>query len=79
MRLPAALPRWPPEEWTTEIIESALRNMLAETELSARKGPSAIRVAISGSTVSPPLSKASKSWAAKSRRAPRGSGSPATT
>ncbi len=43
------------EEWTTESIENALRNMLTETELSARKGLQPIRVAISGSTVSPPL------------------------
>lgn len=43
------------EEWTTENIENALRNMLAETELSARKGLQPIRVAISGSTISPPL------------------------
>lgn len=43
------------EEWTTEAIEGVLRNMLTETSLSARKGLQPIRVAISGSTVSPPL------------------------
>ncbi|VAW05102.1 Glutamyl-tRNA synthetase @ Glutamyl-tRNA(Gln) synthetase [hydrothermal vent metagenome] len=43
------------DPWTTESIEEALRAMLAEHELSARKGLQPIRVAISGSTVSPPL------------------------
>lgn len=41
--------------WDTESIEVALRAMLAEKELSARKGLQPIRVAVSGSTVSPPL------------------------
>jgi glutamyl-tRNA synthetase len=41
--------------WDTENIEVALRAMLAEEELSARKGLQPIRVAVSGSTVSPPL------------------------
>lgn len=41
--------------WTTQAIDDALRGMLSETELSARKGLQPIRVAVSGSTVSPPL------------------------
>ena len=41
--------------WATESIDAALRGMLADHELSARKGLQPIRVAISGSTVSPPL------------------------
>ncbi len=43
------------DEWTTDAIDAALRAMLEEHELSARKGLQPIRVAISGSTVSPPL------------------------
>jgi glutamyl-tRNA synthetase len=43
------------EQWDTASIDAALRSMLAERELSARKGLQPIRVAISGSTVSPPL------------------------
>jgi len=43
------------EPWTILAIESALRGVLAEHELSARKGLQPIRVALSGSTVSPPL------------------------
>ena len=43
------------DPWTTETIDAALRIMLEERELSARKGLQPIRVAISGSTVSPPL------------------------
>lgn len=43
------------DPWTTESIEAALRGMLAETGLNARKGFQPVRVAISGSTVSPPL------------------------
>ena len=43
------------EQWDTPSIDAALRSMLAERELSARKGLQPIRVAISGSTVSPPL------------------------
>jgi glutamyl-tRNA synthetase len=43
------------EPWTTESIETALRAMLETTGLSARKGFQPVRVAISGSTVSPPL------------------------
>ena len=43
------------DPWTTESIEEALRGMLADTGLNARKGFQPVRVAISGSTVSPPL------------------------
>jgi glutamyl-tRNA synthetase len=43
------------EHWDREGIESALRAMLGEAGLSARKGLQPIRVAITGSTVSPPL------------------------
>ncbi|MGI9667343.1 MAG: glutamate--tRNA ligase [Acidimicrobiia bacterium] len=43
------------DPWTTDLIDDALRGMLAEQGLSARKGLQPIRVAISGSTVSPPL------------------------
>jgi glutamyl-tRNA synthetase len=46
----AALP-----EWSTEGIEQTLRSMLATHELSARKGLQPLRVAVSGSSVSPPL------------------------
>ena len=42
-------------EWTTDAIDASLRAMLEEHELSARKGLQPLRVAISGSTVSPPL------------------------
>jgi glutamyl-tRNA synthetase len=43
------------DPWTTESIESALRSMLEQTGMNARKGFQPVRVAISGSTVSPPL------------------------
>jgi len=43
------------DDWSTEPIEVSLRGMLAETELSARKGFQPLRVALTGSTVSPPL------------------------
>ncbi len=43
------------DPWTTESIDDALRKMLEETGLSARKGFQPVRVAISGSMVSPPL------------------------
>jgi glutamyl-tRNA synthetase len=43
------------DPWTTEAIDTALRAMIEEKELSARKGFQPIRVAISGSMVSPPL------------------------
>ncbi|MCZ7533491.1 MAG: glutamate--tRNA ligase [Acidimicrobiia bacterium] len=43
------------DDWTTEAIDAALRGVLEVNDLSARKGLQPIRVAISGSTVSPPL------------------------
>ena len=43
------------DEWTTQAIDEGLRGMLEAEELSARKGLQPIRVAVSGSTVSPPL------------------------
>jgi glutamyl-tRNA synthetase len=43
------------DPWTTGAIDTALRAMIEEKELSARKGFQPIRVAISGSMVSPPL------------------------
>jgi glutamyl-tRNA synthetase len=43
------------DRWTTESIDVALRSMLETTGLSARKGFQPVRVAISGSMVSPPL------------------------
>ena len=43
------------DSWTTESIEAALRGMLDETGFNARKGFQPVRVAVSGSTVSPPL------------------------
>jgi glutamyl-tRNA synthetase len=42
-------------EWSLEAIETALRAMLDEHGLSARKGLQPIRVAITGSSISPPL------------------------
>ena len=42
-------------EWTTGHIEQALRAMLAAEGLNARKGWQPIRVAITGSNISPPL------------------------
>ena len=42
-------------EWSTASIEEALRSMLDEHGLSAGKGLQPIRVAITGSSVSPPL------------------------
>lgn len=42
-------------EWTTPAIEETLRGMLEELGLSARKGLQPIRVAVTGSSVSPPL------------------------
>lgn len=41
--------------WSLEAVETTLRGMLEEKELSARKGLQPLRVAISGSSVSPPL------------------------
>ncbi len=43
------------EPWMTETIDVALRSMLEREGLSARKGLQPIRVAITGSMVSPPL------------------------
>ena len=43
------------ERWSTDAIEEALRAMLDESGLSARKGLQPIRVAVTGSSVSPPL------------------------
>lgn len=43
------------EEWTTESIEKSLRNALDDTGLNPRKGWQPLRVAITGSQVSPPL------------------------
>ncbi len=42
-------------EWTHEGVEVALRAMLEERGLSARKGLQPLRVALTGSSVSPPL------------------------
>jgi glutamyl-tRNA synthetase len=42
-------------EWSVEPIEATLREMLDELELSPRKGLQPLRVAVSGSSVSPPL------------------------
>jgi glutamyl-tRNA synthetase len=42
-------------EWTFEGVEAALRDMLEQREMSARKGLQPLRVAITGSSVSPPL------------------------
>ena len=43
------------DDWSIEAIEASLREMLEALELSARKGLQPLRVAISGSSVSPPL------------------------
>ena len=43
------------EPWETDAIEQALRAMLADLDLKAGKGLQPLRVAVSGSTVSPPL------------------------
>jgi glutamyl-tRNA synthetase len=45
----------PLDEWGDASVEAALRGMLEETGLSSRKGLQPIRVAVTGSTVSPPL------------------------
>ena len=42
-------------EWTHEGVETALRAMLDEQGLSVRKGLQPLRVALTGSSVSPPL------------------------
>jgi len=41
--------------WGKEAIEAALRGVLTERGLSARQGLQPVRVAVTGSTVSPPL------------------------
>jgi len=41
--------------WSASEIEASLRSMLEELDLNARKGLQPLRVAITGSTVSPPL------------------------
>ncbi len=43
------------ETFDTEAVEGALRAMLADLEIGARKGLQPIRVAVTGSTISPPL------------------------
>jgi glutamyl-tRNA synthetase len=43
------------EAWDKEAIEGALRAVLEARGLTARKGLQPIRVAVTGSTVSPPL------------------------
>ncbi len=43
------------EEWSTESIESEMRVMLEAAGLNPRKGFQPLRVAVTGSTVSPPL------------------------
>lgn len=45
----------PLEPWETAGIEEELREVLTELELSARKGLQPLRVAVTGSSVSPPL------------------------
>jgi len=45
----------PVASWSHVAIEAALRSMLAATGLSARKGLQPVRVAVTGSVVSPPL------------------------
>jgi glutamyl-tRNA synthetase len=42
-------------QWAAEAIETELRAMLDELELNARRGLQPVRVATTGSTVSPPL------------------------
>ena len=55
----AAIPTMPSPNGGTaqaqETVEAALRGVLAERGLSARKGLQPVRVAVTGSTVSPPL------------------------
>ncbi len=43
------------EEWRTETIEETLRGLLTRLEVNARRGFQPIRVAVTGSSVSPPL------------------------
>ncbi|MCQ3804767.1 MAG: glutamate--tRNA ligase [bacterium] len=42
-------------DWRTEPIEQALRGLIAEMGISARKGFQPVRVAVTGSSISPPL------------------------
>ena len=42
-------------DWTTESIEAAMRQMLDDLELNPRKGFQPLRVAATGSMISPPL------------------------
>jgi glutamyl-tRNA synthetase len=42
-------------EWATGTIEETLRGMLTDLGLNARKGLQPVRVAVTGSSVSPPL------------------------
>ena len=42
-------------KWEADAIEGTLRAMLEERGLNARQGLQPIRVAVTGSTVSPPL------------------------
>jgi glutamyl-tRNA synthetase len=43
------------EDWTAEVIESVLRVMLEEMGIGTGKGLQPLRVAVTGSSVSPPL------------------------
>ena len=43
------------EQWRTETIEQALRDLIAELGISAGKGFQPVRVAVTGSSISPPL------------------------
>ena len=43
------------EEWRTSSLEAALRDLVAELGISAGKGFQPVRVAVTGSSVSPPL------------------------
>ncbi len=43
------------DTWTAESVEGALRSVLDDLHISARKGLQPLRVAVSGSSVSPPL------------------------
>jgi glutamyl-tRNA synthetase len=43
------------EPWTAEVIEESLRAMLGEMEIGVGKGLQPMRVAVTGSSVSPPL------------------------
>ena len=42
-------------DWSAAAIEASLRSMLEELGLNPRKGLQPLRVAVTGSTVSPPL------------------------